>query len=367
VSEELGAVVNVVHDGFQISSNEGSADKIKENLESEPASLDGPTEDPKEAERKKVSKAASELGKRGGEAAAKARAKGEEGLESTESGQDEPKVKEEPKKAVTGDEDDDEGKPGNPRHDAKARIQQLARERAEERAKREKLEARLAELEARVAPKVEPKAPTAPAATEKPRPDQFETYEDYVEALTDHKMEQRLKKLTQEAEEQRRIQTHTQDVVRKVETFNERIAQTPDLIERVDPRLLQIQPTFTLTPGTAPGPQNALADEIIWSEMAPQIMLYLTDHEDEVRRILALPNAREIARAIAKLEDKLTPSQVEAEPAAPVLRAVSQAKPPVRPVTPTPAAGGDDVDDDTPFDEYVKVMNARDFRVRRGR
>jgi len=36
-------------------------------------------------------------------------------------------------------------------------------------------------------------------------------------------------------------------------------------------------------------------------------------------------------------------------------------------VTPTPAAGGDDVDDDTPFDEYVKVMNARDFRVRRGR
>ena len=376
MSEELGPIATVTHDGFSISSNEGTAKSIKANLEADPAPLDG---SPKDAEavkdkeaKKKRSEAASELGKAGGRAAAEARKAQDDLADEDEA----PEAKEPEKKAVEAPEDEEEPVKGNPRHDAKARIQQLARERSEERSKRMALEARLEALEAQgsapPAKEAQPERAGAPDASGKPQPSQYETYEEYVEALTDHKMEERIKRMSQEAQDRQRVEAATSSVIQRVEKFNQKVKEAPDLIEKVDPRLLDLQPTFTLPPGKTPGPQNDLAEEIVSSDMAPALLVYLTEHENEVRRILALPNAREIARAVAKLEDRLDGTATPVPPHTMQEGSVkqitySQAKPPVRPVTSTPASSDEDVDEDTPFDKHYSIMQSREARLRRAK
>jgi hypothetical protein len=357
MSDEIGPIATVTHDGFSISSNEGSAKDIKANLDSDAAPLDGTPEEAEEvkakAEKEKRSKAASELGKAGGKAAAEARAAKDDLVDEAE-----------PEK---GEDEVEDTRNGNPRHDAKARIQQLARERAAERAKNVALEARLAALEAeRAAPRVEPtterpNGSTAPTGDGEPSPEGFETYEEYVKAVARHAARQERETVLREAEEHQRTQTYAQEVVKRVETFNERIRAEPELLERVDSRLLHLQPTFTLAPGTQAGPGNCLADEIVESEMAPKLMLYFSENEAEVVRILKLPNPREIFRAVVKLEDKLAGAAPEpvAEPARPQ---ISQARPPIRAVSTSAQITEEDLSDDMDFDKHYRIMQAKERR-----
>lgn len=370
MSEEVAVV-----DGFQVSSSEASAADIKANLEADEAPKDGTPADADEAkekaEKEKRSKAASELGKAGGKAAAKAKAEAgtSPGEDEVKDDQSKPEVKAKP----APEEDDEEGEgeiKGNPRRDAKARIQQLARERSEVRAKLAEAEARLARLEAeRTAPKAEasqqPQRGVTPPvgddrANGKPTPDRYETYEEYVEALTDHKMEERIKRITEEAEAQRRAEAHGQEIVKRVEGFRSKV--TPDILERVDPRLLDLKTSFMLQPGEAPGPMNVLADELITSDVAPQLMLYLTEHEEAVREILSAPNPVELARRVGRIEARLGG---DPEPVAAAPQGVSKAKPPIQPVTGSPAVSDDLPGDDVDFDTHVRLMNAREKRVGR--
>ena len=361
MSEETGGIVSVVHDGFSISTNEGTAKDIKANLESEPKPLDGDDEDIAEAKEKeakeKRSEAAAELGKAGGKAAAEARDKADS------------KAKEDEKaKPAEGDE-----KQPSPRHDARARIQQLARERAEERQRRQELEQRLARLEDT---RKEPQSSDGkPAKDEMPTPETFETYEQYVErvaeSIADRKMDERIAKIVQEAEQHREVQARVSETQTRIEGFIEKISKDPEIIGRVDERLLSFEPSFTLPPGTPLGPTNVMADEIMSSDIAPQLMLYFTEREDEVRRILSLPDARSISKAVGQVEYQLANKEHTAgvhTTQAGSVQSISFAKPPVRPLSSTAPAGTDEEpDENTDFDTYVRVMNARDQRRRRGR
>ena len=250
----------------------------------------------------------------------------------------------------------------------------MARERSEERSKRMALEARLEALEAqRAAPpakEAQAERTTAPDASGKPQPSQYETYEEYVEALTDHKMEERIRKMAKEAQDRQRVDAHTKSVIERVDGFNERVRTEPELMERVDPRLLDLQPSFTLPPGKTPGPQNDLAEEIVSSPMTPRLLMYLTENEGEVRRILALPNSREITRAISHLESKLETAPIPphtSQEGSVKQFTFSKAKPPVRPVTSTPGVSDEDLDDDAPFDKHYSIMQSREARLRRAR
>lgn len=354
---ESGGIATAVVDGFQVSSNTETSEQIKSNLTSEPAPKDGPPLDPEEEEKSERSKAAAKLGKAGGEAAAKAKAKAE------------PKDDlEEPVKAKAEPEDEAEEAPEKPSR-AQARIQQLARERAEERSKRIELENRLARLEAERAPQPAPKpAPERVLADEEPRPDGYETYEDYVKAVARHAARSERDAVLREQAESARQAAHAETVVKKVETFNQRIKANPALLEQVDSRLLDLQPTFTLPPGPDGrpqiGPANVLADEIVGSDNPDKLLLYLSQHEDEVRKILSSRDPYELARRVGMVEARL--GIEAAPPEAPARRETySKAAPPVRPVVPS-AASDDDVDADDDFDSYVKRANARDARLKRG-
>ena len=375
-----GPMTTVVSDGFSISTNRGTAAELEANLKSEAVPAEGEPEDPKKAEERETKAAAAKLGKKGGEAAAKARAKADkepDGLEhEPEAATEKKETKTEPPEPETEPET-----PGNPRHDAKARIAQLAREKNEERTKREALEARLAKLEAeRVAP-AKPageKDPETAAAPKKPTPDDFGTYEEYVEALADHKADERIRKMRQEDEQRQQLDKAVEHVKKRGETFRERVFAA----EKADPALKarlaapeavelqkELAPSWSVPPGTPMKAINAISDAIIDSELAPQLLVYLAENPDDMDRIRSLPDHAAVMRAIGRLEG--TVSSQEAAPVSAVAprsaQPVSQAKPPVRPISGAPAAGEDDPDAEDDFDAYKRKADARDSRLRRVR
>lgn len=364
-----GGLSQVTHDGLTVVSNSETADEIRENLEAEPKPLDGEPEDPKEAEKKKLTKAASELGKKGGEAAAKARAEKDD-------------LAEEPEEKAEAKPEKEEDKPGNPRKDARARVMEATRAAAEARKAREAAEARAEALEARLA-RLEAEAKKlglgagdgpdkavtgqdrSQAGNGKPTVDKYDTYEEFVEALADWKAEQREQKRARESEIQSEANRHADRIGKTVQAFNERVLKAaevdPNLMQRVRPELLELKPTFTLPPGTPAGPENDIAQAIVESENPGALLAHFSEHSEDYERLLRLPDTFSVVRAIGALEAKLESGQ---RPGNVIAEAVSKAKPPVRPIQGSPQYNADDVDDDMDFDSYVKVMNARERRRR---
>lgn len=385
----MSEITTVVSDGFSVSTNRGTAEELEANLTSEPVPAEGKPEDPKKAEERETKAAAAKLGKKGGEAAAKARAKEAKVEKDTKAepvqaavefdDEDEPGPDAKPAKEPEPGEDD--AKAGNPRHDAKARIAQLAREKNEERAKREEVEARLAKLEAERAAPAKPadKEPEKVAASKKPTPDEYDSYEEYVEALADFKADERIRKMRQEDEELRQRDKAVEHVKKRGETFRERVFAAekadPALKERLSAPeavelLKELAPSWSVPPGTPMKAINAISDAIIDSEQAAQLLVHLAEDPDTMDRLRSLPDHASVMRAIGRLEGTMGSQGAAPEPvAAPrAVQPVSQARPPVRPISGAPAAAEVDVDGEEDFDAYKAKADARDSaRLRRVR
>ena len=361
-----------VSDGFRVSSSSETPAEILSNLESEPKPLDG---DPEQDEKRDVSKAAAALGKKGGEAAAKARAKAKEDEDEPE--KDAKPAPKTPSKVQdeTDDEDEgedkgeDKGKAGNPRHDLKARLAQVAEQKRMAQARADALEARLAAVEAeRRVPANPEKQEAAPAGDGKPQVENYATYEEFAEALMEWKMDHRIKTLSEQTEQQRREQDIHMAQREREAAFLERIGKAkeadPEILDRVDPDLMGLlRPT---PPGQPPTASSTIADEVMASEDGPRLLVYFTEHPEVVRELAAMSNAREIARRVAKIETQLDAGQPAPAPT-PAKAHVSQAKPPIRPISATAHIPEEPDPADLPFDQFVKAENERERRLRRGR
>ena len=342
-AETVSTLSTVSGDEFEVSSNVESADDIKKNFAAEK------TDETREA--------AAKLGKAGGEASAKARAEKAE--------------EKEPAKPEAKPEED---KPGNPRHDARARVMQATREAAEAKREAAALKAELEKL--RTAP-AKPEAEAKPARdpNAKPTSDQFDTYEEYVEAVADWKTEQKLAKAEEARQQREHAERYAAAVTQHMGNFRQKIGKDQEtLLSQADPDLLEAKPTFMLPPGTPPGPENAIADEIMSSEHPTELILYLSEHQEDVNRLLGLPSSYAIARAIGAIEAKLPlngngAEKPEVKPEKKAEAPVSKAAPPVKPVTGSAQVSGDEELDpeEVDFDRWVSVQNARDARARRGR
>ncbi len=374
MSVESGGTAQVTSDDFTVSSNTETADEMRENLASEPKPLDGEEEDPKEAAARERKEAAAKLGKAGGEAAAKAREKADKAKPGKEAAasEDKPEPEAKPEEGKGKEPAAEEDKPGHPRHDAQARIQELARARADERRRNDELAARLERLEqdrerlARGEP-ITPREQSQPQeAPGKPKSEDYDDWNEYVAALVDWTADQKLKAHQEQAQRQERAQAHAREVVQRVETFNQRVAQAavanPEFLSKADSRLLELTPSFLLAPNQPPGPDNCLADELTTSDRGPEMMIYLSEHPDEVVKLLKSPTARSLTRAFAALESQLSGNGTAPEPKPKALE-VSKAPPPVRPVQAS-AHVGEDLDDDTDLDTWITVQNARERKGR---
>ena len=335
----------VLVSGFEVESNSSSGADLKAALtsdEREPRVLvDEGKPVPEDAEDKaKLAQAAADLGKKGGTAAAAkraadAKAKPEEKAEGEEASQTDGKAK------------DDEKPLGKPRDDPRARMLEATRKEAEakkalasERAERQALANEIREIRSALT-KREPgesrqsqaEAERKPASTGKPAPEQYDDYEQYLDARDNWNRKEWAAENTRRQSEAE----YQQRVMGQVGSFTQSLASAaksdPEFNGKVAQEVMDLQPTMTLDPNQMPDASNWVADELVFSaENAPALMLYLSEHLDDLQRIAALSSPRAVTREVAKLAARL-----EAAPAGSSSKPEpSKAKPPVRPVTGSP-------------------------------
>lgn len=133
--------------------------------------------------------------------------------------------------------------------------------------------------------------PKQPVATNKPSVDQYQTYEDYLEALSDWKVEQRLTKERAEAEERQQQESK----VKKAQTYAERVQSARDKYEDYD----------HIAHGSHWSPSQEMADAIMESDNGPDIAYYLGNNPDEAQRISRLSSTAQI-RELGRLEERLS-------------------------------------------------------------
>lgn len=251
---------------------------------------------------------------------------------------------------------------GKPKYDPTARVMQATRQAAEAKKERDEIQRRFDEAQSeleklRGGKQVAEPAKAAPEG--KPKADDFETYEEYTEALTDWKIEQR-----ETAREQAKMdEAFAKTVKERVNSFQERIAShlqaNPDFWDKVSPDVVSLRPLSTMAPNEPKGALNALAEHFITSEHGPALMMYFTDHPDEIQRFSAL-HPITFGVELGKIEVGLGAASTATVPKS----QASKARPPVRPVTGSPTTDPDEIDDDAPFEQFVKHRNAEERAAR---
>lgn len=192
-------------------------------------------------------------------------------------------------------------------------------------------------------------------ATLKPVPSDFQTDADFMEALTDWKMEERTKR--DQSEQVARIME--QQKAERYSGFSKRmkdqIEKDPTFMEGVSEYVLNLRPLSSMADDEPKGPLNALAEFILRSDVAPALAKYFSERQDELERLQQMDPFR-FGPEIGKIEERLSAgSQTATTPVE-----MSKAKPPVRPVTGGYPIAEKELSDDASFEDYFKRENAKE-------
>lgn len=217
------------------------------------------------------------------------------------------------------------------------RIDELTRRVAEERREKERL---LALVETTVKkPETTQQQQTQIA---EPLRDQYETYEEYLEARATYRAEKAVETRIQAIERQRQEQAEQARLAEAQRAWSTRVAQAtekiPDFFEVVGNSSVQLTPTIN--------------QAIVESNVGPQVAYFLAQNPAEAARIAALSPARQAAE-IGKLEDRVT------KPAK-----ASSAPEPIKPVG-SRSQVSDLLSDKLPFDQWAKNFEKSFYGSRR--
>jgi hypothetical protein len=214
---------------------------------------------------------------------------------------------------------------------AQKRIDRLTWEANEAKRKAEELEAKLRERQER--------QPEPSAA--RPKPEDFQDYDDYVEALADWKAEEKARKLRDELKAESEKTRAKTEADRRMEAFRAAESKFRATVQDYDEAIQDAQDT----PMT-----QVMFDVILESEVGPNLLYHLAKNPDEAERIAHLSPARQAAE-IGKLEDKL--AQQLKDPQKPK---ASNAPPPVNPVRARGSASTPRLDDpNLSMEEYSRL------------
>lgn len=359
MSADLPGIVSVTEGGVTVVSNSETAAQITETLK--------PSE-----EKPDLSRAASELGKKGGEAAAEARA--EKAKEAAKEAKQEAKAEQETP-------EEPEPAPGEKPEKSRAQLRveeatraaaEARREAAQIRQEKARLEGELAEVRrAREAPQT-PQTPQRDA-TAKPKADDFESYDEYLDARD---VWNRKQWEAESAKDQKEMAYH-QGVNQRVSTFIESMdkAETDDpaFHEKVAPFAVQMKPSFKRAKGEALEPIHVITDEIIGAgKLAPVLALHLAEHPEDRKRIESLGSPTEIQLAMAHLQGRIEarldgatagnpPSDERPAPKP----EVSRAKPPVRPVAGSPHTADQEPGENASYEAHRAYWGRKDKEASR--
>lgn len=159
------------------------------------------------------------------------------------------------------------------------------------------------------APSDKPQAPApAPENASAPRPEQFHTYEQYIDALTDWKVDQRISSERSKAETTKQSERVAQNLKAFQASVSKAEAHYPDMRDVID--TVMNDTSFPVSP--------AMAEAIFESEKSAELAYWLGKNPDEARRISSLSSAS-AARELGRIEATLS---------TPPKRTVTQAPPP---------------------------------------
>ena len=338
-----GPVVTATVGDWSVSSNTATKEALESLGKDEAKGKDGGADD-KKAEKPDISKSAAELGHLGGKAAAEKRAadaKEAEKAEKLAAKADDDKADE---GALVADGEGKEEKLGKPRHDPKARMLEATRKESEakkalaaERAERERDRAEMQRLRAEFdalkrGERIEDKPKPKIFDPSKPMPEDYAEYEDYLDARDQwNRM-----RWTDDNRKRHEASAREQRMAETVNTFASKVKEA-DVAGKLSEEVLALQPTFTLDEGQEPDGSNYIANELVASpETAPALLLYFSEHPDELQRVAALPTPRLVSRALGNIETRLEAATTGPDSER---KTVSKAAPPMKPVSGAPYVG----------------------------
>jgi len=222
---------------------------------------------------------------------------------------------------------------------------------------------RLERLE-QIARGVAPQAPEAEAKPKgKPNLADFQNYEDFSEALADWKFEQRMAERDEQTQRQALETAQNAKITKHVQGFRDRMGKAlqadPELLDRVDHRLLELQTSFqAMEDGRGVGPGEVIADLYTASEHGPAILLHLTEHPEEVVRLIRCENPIQLAMEFGKIEARIAAAAGVPAPATPK-RTTSNAPPPLRPLSTSATESEPDFMGEISFDEFKRRAGKR--------
>ena len=218
------------------------------------------------------------------------------------------------------------------------RIGELTRQKYELAAKNAEYERRIAEIEAR-----QNQAKTGDASggsSDRPTPDKFDTYEQWVEAITEYKAAQKADERIQSYFSR---QKEEEALAKAEETRNEARRTYQNNVTKAEERYADYHEVTADLPVT-----ENMAFFILGHEKGPDIAYYLGRNPDEANRIRNLSPVQQ-GYEMARLEAKLETPQAAA-------KAVTNAPEPITPVRPKGSSA--------PRTDLSKVSMAEYARIR---
>ena len=195
------------------------------------------------------------------------------------------------------------------------RFSELTKRAKQAEAEKQALEARLQELEAKVAPA--PQQIEQDILGEKPQASQFQDAFEYAEALAEWSAEKALVERDKQ-EQQRKIEIERQEVIKSWTSKLEKAkAEMPDFDEMVASSQVQVR--------------DEVRDAILESDVGPQILYQLASDDELAQRISTMPvnkALKELGKLEVQFERKEAPAEVKSEPVA-----RSKAPAPIKPLT----------------------------------
>ena len=211
------------------------------------------------------------------------------------------------------------------------RFSELTKRAKQAEAEKQALEARLQELESKVAPA--PQQIEQDILGEKPQASQFQDAFEYAEALAEWSAEKALVERDKQ-EQQRKVEIERQEVIKSWTSKLEKAkAEMPDFDEMVASSQVQVR--------------DEVRDAILESDVGPQILYQLASDDDLAQRISSLPvnkALKELGKLEVQFERKEAPAEVKSEPVA-----RSKAPAPIKPLTAGKGTGDVLIDGDGAF------------------
>lgn len=188
-----------------------------------------------------------------------------------------------------------------------------------------------------------PKAEDAPP--KKPNPKDFETYDEYSEALTDWKVDEKLRKAEETRQTEAKRTQFKEAQQTKVERYEEGIAEAQKAYDDFDEVIEDYDGPLTI------GMQQALLD----SDMGPQVAYHIAKNPKLGEKMAGM-TILQLNKEVAKIEARLEKSE-KGKGEGTVAKKTSKSPPPIDPVK--GSSKSKKSPDDMSYEEYLKEREQR--------